>query len=63
VHVLGPLNALIGPAACERIVVSGDHDDREVEASEAVCDPPAGVWGHVLVLPEVTTDRHGIDVV
>jgi hypothetical protein len=63
VHVLGPLNALVRPPSPEWIVVSGDHDYWEAEPSEAVCDPSAGVWGHVLVLPEVTTDCHGVDAV
>jgi hypothetical protein len=62
VHVLGPFNALIWAASPEWIVVSGDHDYWEAESSEAVCNPSVGIWGYVLVLPEVTTDRHDVDV-
>jgi hypothetical protein len=62
-HILGPCNALIRAASPEWIVVSGDHDHWEAESSEAVCDPSASVRGYVLVLPEVTADRHGVNVV
>jgi hypothetical protein len=44
-------------------VVSGDHDYRKAEPPEAVCEPSTGVWGNMLVLPEITTDCHGVDAV
>jgi hypothetical protein len=44
-------------------VVSGDQYYREAKSSETVRDPSTGVWGNVLVLPEIATDCHGVDAV